>query len=122
MRVRKYETKEFVVPQQINRIPNWNNPKLWEISDIVHFPEWYQELVLETRKEVEEYYNTGLASHSDEQFQQSTRTLRRLARHLSNGMNIKEALFKSNGWKGSIGFAYAIYHMKLYYDENDIYP
>lgn len=122
MRVRKYKAKEFVIPQKINRVPNWNNPKLWEISDIIHFPEWYQELVDETRKEVEKYYNNGLVADLDESFQQSSRTLRRLAKHLPNGMNIKEALFKSNGWRGKIGFGIAIYQMRKYFQDNEIYP
>jgi len=37
-------------------------------------------------------------------------------------MNIQESLFLANGWKESIGFAYAIFHMKSYFDENENYP
>jgi len=122
MRVKKYEAKEFILPQKINQIPNWNDPKLWEIVDLVHFPDWFEELVDQTRNDVEVFYNNGLNNNSVEEINQSPRTLRRLAGYLSNRMNIKEALFKANGWKGSIGFAYALYHMKFYFDENDIYP
>ena len=114
MRVKKYEAKEFILPQKINQIPNWNDPDLWEIGDLVHFPDWFEELVDQTRNDVEVFYNNGLDSNSADEIKQSSRTLRRLARYLSDGMNIKEALFKANGWKGSIGFAYTIYHMKSY--------
>ena len=69
MRIKKSKTKEFEIPLGINKIPIWNDPKLWVISDTINFPEWYPELVNEVKKEVEAYYENGLETTSEQEFQ-----------------------------------------------------